>query len=142
VQQLNSCIIVQKALVKATSSKSSEEAEEKWPECCTVSKLEPKLFWICSSRDFLQLLPESNSTDDCTDELELKEESGDLFLLTSKEFTALFWRKDIMTLNSNLLATMLLCFRITDFNGFPFATFNFPDGKQEPNQDISTCVDL
>ena len=39
-----------------------------------------------------------------------------------------------MTLNSNPLATMLLCFKITNFNGFSLATFNFPDGKQEPNQ--------
>ena len=76
----------QKAVVKFTSTKSREEAEEKWPECGTFSQLEvfKKLNFSGSVlpepfSNFYQRAIAIRSLDDCTEEPQLKEESDNLF---------------------------------------------------------------
>ena len=136
---------VQKSFVKGTNSLSSKDAQQKWPNYCTESQLEPfkKLYFSSSVPPesflhFCQRVVSSVFRDhehDSSEELTTKD-ADDSFLSASKGCTTIFWKNDIKTVNSEKLSMLLHDFEVTVFTGFSFATFDFPDRKEKPNQEV------
>lgn len=136
---------VQKAFVKGTNSSSWEDAQQKWPNYCTANQLEPfkKLNFSGSvlPESFLHFCQRAVSSgvkdneNDCSEGLTTKD-ADDSFLIATKICKAIFWKHNIKAVNSDKLSALLHNLGVTNFPGFSLAIFDFPDGKEEPNQEV------